>query len=308
MQRTQHAAQYQVIDLGVLGGASSSASGLNATTEIVGDSDTSGVYSHAFYWTNGRMTDLGTGGKMASTASAINHSGKVKTLPLPQGSHGSMALGVNEKGQIVGTMLRPKDPAESYACLWEADKVTDLGALPGATSSTANKINSHGQIVGSSVTDSGIIRACLWFNGNVVDLSPPKTLESDALAINDQGVIAGYYRVVADEPANHACLFQNGKVRDLGVLPKCTFSRAFGINSVLQVVGDTGVLETNRDRAFLWSNGTMIDLNSRIDAKSGWMLQTATSINERGKIVGRGTIRGKAHAFLLRPVVGSAST
>lgn len=45
----------------------------------------------------------------------------------------------------------------------------------------------------------------------------------------------------------------------------------------------------------------MIDLNTRINANSGWQLAAATAINRHGDIVGYGRHLGVPHAFLLRP-------
>ena len=54
--------------------------------------------------------------------------------------------------------------------------------------------------------------------------------------------------------------------------------------------------------AFLYSNGSMTDLNSLIDPASGWTLHYAFAINDSGQIVGTGnnSLR-QAHAFLLTP-------
>ena len=45
----------------------------------------------------------------------------------------------------------------------------------------------------------------------------------------------------------------------------------------------------------------MVDLNDCIGSQTGWTLQVAQAINNRGEIVGAGTIKGKSHAFLLKP-------
>ena len=55
-------------------------------------------------------------------------------------------------------------------------------------------------------------------------------------------------------------------------------------------------------RAFIYSDGIMTDLNSVITPGSGWTLNWATAINNAGQITGEGTINGQLHAFLLEPV------
>jgi len=50
--------------------------------------------------------------------------------------------------------------------------------------------------------------------------------------------------------------------------------------------------------AFLYAGGTMVDLNTRIDA-TGWVLREATGINGKGQIVGNGTLNGVQLGFVL---------
>jgi probable HAF family extracellular repeat protein len=45
----------------------------------------------------------------------------------------------------------------------------------------------------------------------------------------------------------------------------------------------------------------MQSLQDCIPTDSGWILSEASAINNRGQIVGTGTIDGKTHAFILTP-------
>jgi len=51
------------------------------------------------------------------------------------------------------------------------------------------------------------------------------------------------------------------------------------------------------------ATGALTDLNDLLPAGSGWVLRTATGINEAGQIVGEGTLRGQrdGRAYLLTP-------
>ncbi len=96
---------------------------------------------------------------------------------------------------------------------------------------------------------------------------------------------------------------------DLGTLDKGRSSQAFALNLFDEVVGvsDTPALNASGGvvtHAFLWSSGGgMVDLNTQLAARSGWVLQTAMAINDFGDIVGQGLHHGKSHAVLLIPVV-----
>ena len=75
-------------DLGTLsGGSTSGATGINASGQIVGYSDTSGQYLHAFLYSSGTMTDLGTlSGGFEQYGIGINASGQVVGLPITSSS------------------------------------------------------------------------------------------------------------------------------------------------------------------------------------------------------------------------------
>jgi probable HAF family extracellular repeat protein len=45
----------------------------------------------------------------------------------------------------------------------------------------------------------------------------------------------------------------------------------------------------------------MVDLNSLIDPQSGWVLASASGINDSGQITGTGIYQGQTHAFLITP-------
>jgi probable HAF family extracellular repeat protein len=88
---------------------------------------------------------------------------------------------------------------------------------------------------------------------------------------------------------------------DLGTLGGAS-SAAQAINTAGQVVGQSTYIagvsglgpDLVNDHAFLWQNGTMIDLNSLLPAGSGWILEDAVAINDKGQIVCSGVSGGAA--------------
>jgi probable HAF family extracellular repeat protein len=97
-------------------------------------------------------------------------------------------------------------------------------------------------------------------------------------------------------------------IDDLGVLPGGENSFALGINSDGVVVGGSEITGRVFHAFIVRTNGSgkpmkIIDLNTELDSRSGagWVLTSATAINDAGQIVGYGTHRGVQAAFLLTP-------
>jgi probable HAF family extracellular repeat protein len=67
----------EMIDLGTLGGLSSSARSINDCGIVAGKAQLPNGEFHACLWEDGRITDLGTLGSSGSSAAAINNSGQI---------------------------------------------------------------------------------------------------------------------------------------------------------------------------------------------------------------------------------------
>jgi probable HAF family extracellular repeat protein len=320
---------YSITDLGTLGGTPSVAYGINASGQVAGLSYTAGGVRHAFLWQNGAMQDLGTfGGGTESQGLAINNSGQVvgwsdsngatlwqngsiidlnSLIPPTSGLQLGVAQGINSAGSIVGQDYHRTDGLHS-AFLLGSGGVIDLGTL-GGRESNALGINTLGQVVGQADTGAAgaVPHAFLWQNGVMADLG---TLlggtalgSSLAYGINDSGHVVGWSDTTGGGTSHpqHAFLWQNGTMTDLGTLGG-SGSVAQSINNLDQVVGSSSLTgDTGSRHAFLWQNSTMTDLNSLIPANSGWILVEPLAINDRGQIVGSGTINGQTHAFLVTP-------
>ena len=107
---------------------------------------------------------------------------------------------------------------------------------------------------------------------SIVDLGGlANTKFADVTHINDSGQVVGI-------SANHAFLWENGVMIDLGTLGG-DFSLANGINDLGQVVGESNTFG-GETHAFLWDHGTMSDLGTSGETSS------AHGINNQGEIVG----------------------
>lgn len=314
--------QYVLTDLGTLGGDFAYVSGINNRGEIVGNSTTHGsTVMHAFIYSNGRLTDLGTLGGTNSYGYGINDWGvAVGAAHLSNGqSHGfvytngvmsdlgtlggtgSDARAINNSGQIAGGAWTGSDTA-LHAYLLSGGIMNDLGTLGGARS-TAYGLNGHGDVVGASwPSGSTIWHAFLYRNGGMQDLGTlgGTSPYSYAYAINENDLVVGKTSAIGGP--EEAFLYDDGAMNDLGSLGRAG-SIARGINSGGQVVGEASVTNGIGTAAFIYSGGVMSDLNTLIPPDSGWILEVATGINDRGQIIGIGMHpAGQVRAFLLTPV------
>jgi probable HAF family extracellular repeat protein len=177
-----------MVDLGTLGGPGSAAYGVNASGQVVGESQLPDGRSHAFTWTSaGGMVDLGT-----------------------LGGASSVALAVNASGQVAGNTTLAGETATRAFSWTAAGGMIDLG-VPGTDSAvpgyrqpefpfTNRGLNAHGQIVGSGAPVAPVVHWSWTPAGGVVLLDPLEgTTATDGpgpLAVNDSGQVVGYAYVL----------------------------------------------------------------------------------------------------------------
>ncbi len=235
--------------------------------------------------------------------------GVMKPLPTLGGNQG-FATSVNSAGQVVGWAETPVlDPTcnapqklQFRAVMWDTKQGTmhELRPLPCDSTSAATGINNRGQVVGISgdcdiaVGQLSARHSVLWENDIVINIGD---LGGDAwhtpMDIDDAGDVVGFSNprgVVGIDFNPHAFLWTKATgIQDLRTLPGDANSQGLGVNSSHQVVGvSSGAV----NRAFLWENGVMQDLNGLVGAGFPDLLIVAQHINEDGVIVGRAVLHG----------------
>ncbi len=233
--------------LPTLGGNNGQASAINSRGQIVGFAESGAVDSTCaagttnnriqlpVLWENGKPRALPTvEGDPDGDAIWINDKGqavgqsnncnmsvvhavsweKDKASELPDLGIGSIAYGINNQGQIVGSIFLNSGGATRLGALWQNGVLTNLGTLPGDLSAIATGINDKGQVVGSTWdSDFNWSHAFIWQNNVMTDLNTLFPAGSNLFAImankiNERGQISGMALVCSgpDQGNIHAFL------------------------------------------------------------------------------------------------------
>lgn len=313
--------QYTITDLGTLGDAVAPA-GINDEGISVGYALDLLYRYHGWVNTNGsfdQVTPMGMTAQgqmlgindfnqsifasymlgMLSTSGSIYNAGMMS--PLGQ----MMPCALNNADVVVGSrfVVSPNGLRNEQACRWETGVISTLPALNGAESSIAKGINENGWIVGSSILPGSITpTATLWLNGAAIDLGSLGGQGSQALAINSNNQVVG----IAHISNNRTHAFRFDLASDGSVLSRIDLGALAGGYSIATAINDLGTaVGSSGNRAVIWENDSIDDLNTMIPDNSGWVLTKATGINESGQIVGIGALGGDPfRAFILTPNSG----
>lgn len=182
---------------------------------------------------------------------------------LPGGSN-SLAIDINDLGQVVGYASTPCTPGcGTHAFLWTKEGGReDLGVVPDLVATYGFGINDFRQVTGYATTAGGVGFPFLW---------------TANAGMQNLGNLPGGSGTTAWDTN--------------------------GINDLGQVVGvsnnNSGV-----PHAFLWTKKEGIqDLNTLTEVDSPWLLEDATHISDLGQITGKGVelSSGVTQAFVLTP-------
>lgn len=268
-------------DIGTLGGLNSTGYGINDAGQVTGAATNPpgpGHAVHGFVYATGVMTDLGTLGGRDSAGYAINASGRIA-------GSADTAGGALHAFVANGTTLQ------------------DLGTLPGGSTSEAFDINAAGQLTGYSNTASSARRAFITDGSILRDIGTLGGTFSEGMGINSSGQVIGDAGILGDV-IRHAFISgpDGGALHDLGTLAGGVYSAGNGVNASGQVVG-YGDVAGGAEHGFLYSAGSMLDLNALIDpAFAPYVTMTSgLAINDAGWIVANGhdSRTGQDHAYLL---------
>jgi probable HAF family extracellular repeat protein len=294
---------------------SSSAIGVNARGDVLGDSG-----AQAVVWQSGTPVDLGRGqpnaffnnraevplvsmeslpdNRLAVRSRLASPAGSVPILPDYPG-YVVQASSNNNRGQVLVATSKTFNPMVPTALdqlgVWQQDGQFTRLMLPdtGELWFAGGVINDQGTVAGNYLRPSSQeFRSFVCNRGVCSLLSTPG--RAGVLAINDLGLVVG----LAETPSGtHAMRWTGTQPTDLGTLGGASSApgNRHSINVFGHVVGVSATANGD-DHAFLWRNGQMTDLGTL-----GGKTSRAAAINDWGDVVGTSqTADGKEHAFLWR--------
>ncbi len=315
-----------------IGGTGDKATALSDDGKVAGTRGSFSSPTSLFVWDNGQMTVSGekspwtggtflargvnndgtvVGGKGSGEESIIWKSSTSTNFSRPSHLIGSIPFStlndVNNNGIVVGYSLTASNPPNHWnAAWWDSNNLVahDLGRL-GGDYTDATAVNDNGQMIGSVYGSEMGKCVALWdLSGNATNLgSPLDSQNAWGVDINDNG-LALVNTFIGSNLESFTWDVTNG-YQALAGFGNCPIVGAMSLNNSGEIVGysEGDYLSGRVHKALIWdSTATAVDLNTMIDPTSGWVLNVALKNNDRGQILGSGTINGVNAYFLMEPV------
>jgi hypothetical protein len=211
--------------------------GKKLTTVNHADCTTSGGYpaAIAFYGINsaGAAAGFCTSTKTGLFEGFVYSGGKITEVHFPK-SNGTQAIGINDKGDVVGDYL--DSASVQHAFVKKGAKYTSFD-VSGHTTPYAWDINSSGQMVVFAINSAGGYDSFVYNGKTFKKIADPNASTTGTIArsLNNKGDVAGaYFNSAGDEIG---FLYHGGKYYDV-IDPKAgTETKPDGVNDTLEMVG-----------------------------------------------------------------------
>jgi probable HAF family extracellular repeat protein len=207
----------------------------------------------------------------------------VQDLGVLPGHSSSVALGINQKGDVVGWSMGADG---TFAFLYtDANGIVQLPGLPDRPRAIARDLNDLGQIVGTANAGGvDLGHAVLWTNGIVKDLGTLGTGSySEGWAVNNFGQVVGSSYTNGGSLGVHGFLYTQARGM-VDLTPNSDTGSALDINDAGQVTGYKTASGGNY-HAFRWKQGTFVDLG----VLPGFAHSFGWAINAVGQVTGNST-------------------
>ena len=205
------------------------------------------------------------------------------------GGANSYAYSVNASGVVVGFSQLSNNGSHGF--VHDGTGMVDIGSAYGPTGgSAAYGINDSGQVTGTTTVEFAPgrfgARAMIWQSGGFNVLGVLGTGNSSTgYEINNAGWVTGWSNTIG-LGETRAFLWNGTSMLNLGSLGG-DMSQGYGLNEAGDVVGMARLANT-LDVGFLYTDGTMFDLNTLLDGSEPagrYRITAAEGIGENGWIL-----------------------
>jgi len=145
----------------------------------------------------------------------------------------TVAVGINDRGQIVGVYLDQADNVHGF--FFDRGRYTQLD-YPGAIETDLNGINSSGQISGYYLDTAGLPHGFVYYQGTFSPVDFPGATDTAAIGINSRGDIVGGYDDTS--AITHGFALKNGQYRTVDA-PFSSQTQVLSINNFGHMAGYT---------------------------------------------------------------------
>jgi probable HAF family extracellular repeat protein len=208
---------------------------------------------------------------------------------------GSLATGINNAGRVCGS--GGNSPKAFVYDSASNTVIAHIDPVAGGAKAYAIAINELGHVVGDCDNNHGF-----FYDGSIVkDLGLAGFIED----VNEADKICGSVGKAwpqAFSPGTWDGTAASPTFTEIPVPAGFLGGHASGINNNGDIVGTCWTPQTydGNQSAYIHTAGVSTDLNTLISA-SGWHLEFAEGINDKGQIAGIGQLNGNSTAFLLTP-------
>lgn len=254
----------------------------------------------------GQPLDINDNNEILFGSHILSSSGK--RIDLSPVSDRYIATAINNKSRIVGIEVQA---AHDWAATHYSYGHWNRLELLEREGSDTKDINDEGTIAGWHTG-----APCIWVNGHRRFLGClPNRDSGHALKINNRNQVVGFCYEAAQHVRHgkshyRAFLWHRGKLSDLGALSPEADSCARGISDQGVIVGWSSRIRPAKDTlgprlptyAVVWHQRKIIDLNMLVKPPPGFLLDTASDINNKNQIIGTMVDSKKQEkGFLLTP-------
>lgn len=220
------------------------------------------------------------------------------TINDPNAKNASIAIGINNSGQVVGYYGSYPNTSYLYNGRNYAETINDPNANYLGTA--AYGINNNGDVTGYFYNGkNGYYANGFVYNGSTyTTLNDPNVTESNspygtwASGINDYGQVVGSFTSSASG-SSLGFVYNNGNYTNIND-PNGTSTGAYGINNSGVVVGSFTSSESGYSLGFIYNNGNYTTIDDPYATKG----TSALGINNIGEVVGFYQNNSGVHGFL----------